>query len=117
MVRHPRGFYYVQRSKNSSLNSDELRKLKKDLRITRKNNSKYRKMVSGTDYRLRLNNNQILQCAIRNGHVNTNFHKIQLHMPMYRRSRIKFHLNYGRYVLLGTSMHMKATKSTRLNSP
>ena len=34
-----------------------------------------------------------------------------------RRSRIKFHLSYGRYVLLDTSTHMKATKGTRLNSP
>ena len=47
VVRHRRGYFYIQRRRNSSVNSDTHRKLKNDLRITRNNNSIYRKMVSG----------------------------------------------------------------------
>ena len=49
VVRHARGYFYIQRRKNSSVNSDTHRKLQDDLRITRNNNSIYRKMVSGED--------------------------------------------------------------------
>ena len=47
VIRHNRGYFYIQRRKNSSVNSETHRKLKNDLRITRNNNSIYRKMVSG----------------------------------------------------------------------
>ena len=48
VIRHERGFYYVQRRKSLSANSAIQQKLKNDLRKTRKNNAIYRKMVSGT---------------------------------------------------------------------
>ena len=54
VVRHQRGYFYVQRRKNSSVNSEANRKLKNDLRITRKNNSIYRKIVSGMGHRFSL---------------------------------------------------------------
>ena len=46
VVRHERGFYYVQRRKNLSESSAIQRKCKNDLRKTRKNNGLYRKKVA-----------------------------------------------------------------------
>ena len=46
VIRHERGFYYVQRRKSLSGSSAIERKLKTDLRKTRKNNAIYRKKVA-----------------------------------------------------------------------
>ena len=46
VVRHERGFYYVQRRKSLSGSSAIQRKCKNDLRKTRKNNAIYRKKVA-----------------------------------------------------------------------
>ena len=46
MIRHDRGFFYIQRRKSSLVNPKIHRKLKNDLRITRRNNAIYRTLVS-----------------------------------------------------------------------
>ena len=46
VVRHERGFYYVQRRKSLSGSSAIQRKWKNDLRKTRKNNAIYRKKIA-----------------------------------------------------------------------
>ena len=49
VVRHERGFYYVQRRKSLSGSSAIQQKCKNDLRKTRKNNAIYRKKVANLE--------------------------------------------------------------------
>ena len=53
VVRHERGFYYVQRRKSLSGSSAIQRKCKNDLRKTRKNNAIYRKKVATLETKIK----------------------------------------------------------------
>ena len=53
MIRHERGFYYVQRRKSLSGSSSTQQKCNSDLRKTRRNNAIYRKKVSTLETKIK----------------------------------------------------------------